>query len=536
MQYLIGALLAAVAAYIVLWLVVTALVLFVVPAFLVVFAVCVLCGVVFAPIIAVLTLTGIGTWGAYVATPDDVVAGRVRLLWRDKKEPFPPDTAWPGYVVAQWRLDLERMWRNGQGSLNKMLQGLNGFTGDLELPFLWAPLLIFLYGGWFAAVVGALLGAAVVVLLGALVIGPAWVGTVTTTGLVRSVDFLVRRWRKAEGSCHACHWVTMLPAYPCRNCQQLHRDLRPGWLGVWWHKCGCGARLPTTVLRATKRLGAKCPRCGESLRRGAGALTDIRLPVFGPMSAGKTRLVYAALVAMRDRLAAAGGTLAFEDPGSRKAFDEATEIIESGASTQKTEQGPLPRPITAHVTNGKRQAMLHLFDAAGEYFVDREDNTKLEFLDTAQGLVFVVDPFSVPWVADQLTGARNSRLVAAHPAKENPERVYHVTVRRLAEYGVTTAGRHLAIAVVKSDLLIDLPFAAELRAGNAREWLNQAGLDNLVLSAERDFSEVRYFTVASVAEKSVEALSPANPFLWLMNAVGFAAGSSHRGEQPVSSS
>jgi hypothetical protein len=535
MPYLIGAIFAVVAAYIALWLVVSAIVLFLVPAFLVVLAVCVLGGVVFAPIVAMLTLTGVGTWGSYVATPDDVVAGNVRLLWRKKNEPFSPDGAWPGYLVAQWRLDLLRMWRNGHDALNRWLQALNGFTRDLYLPFLWTPLLIFLYGGWLATVVGALLGAAVVVVLGALVIGPAWVGTVTVIGLVRSVDVLVRRRRKASGSCPKCHWVTMLPAYPCANCKELHRDLRPGWLGVLWHRCRCGVRLPTTVLRATKRLGATCPRCGESLRRGAGVLTDIRLPVFGPMSAGKTRLVYAALVAMRDRFSAVGGTLAFEDPGSRTAFDEATAIIASGASTQKTEQGPLPRPITAHVTNGKREAMLHLFDAAGEYFVDREDNTKLEFLDTAQGLVFVVDPFSVPWVADQLTGARNSRLVAAHPAKEDPERVYHVTVRRLAEHGVTTAGRHLAVVVVKSDLLIDLPFAADLRAGNAREWLNQAGLDNLVLSAERDFAEVRYFTVASVAEKSVESLAPANPFLWLMNAVGFATGSGHRGEQPVSS-
>jgi hypothetical protein len=528
MGYVIGAIAAAIAAYLALWLAVTIIVLFVVPAFLVVLAVCVLGGMGFAPVMAALTLAGAGTWGAGVATPDDVAAGRVRLLGRKKDEPFPPDKAWPGYLVSQWRLDLEQMWRNGQNALNKLLQSLNGFTKDLEMPALWTPLLIFLYGGWFAVVVGALLGAAFLVAVGAVVVVPAWLGTLATMGLVRLVDSQIRRWRKAEGSCHACHWVTRLPAYPCDNCQQLHRDLRPGWLGVLWRTCACGTRLPTTVLRATKRLGPKCPRCGETLRRGAGVLTDIRLPVFGPMSAGKTRLVYAAFVAMRDRLAAAGAALAFEDSGSRAAFDEATQIIASGISTQKTVQGQLPRPITAHVTNGKREAMLHLFDAAGEYFVDREDNTKLEFLDTAQGLVFVVDPFSVPWVADQLTGARTSRLVEAHPAREAPDQVYHVTVRRLTEYGVATAKRRLAIAVVKSDLLLDLPFAAELRAGNTREWLNQAGLDNLVLSAERDFAEVRYFTVASVAEKSIDATSPANPFLWLMNAVGFATG-----EQPV---
>jgi hypothetical protein len=530
MGYVIGFFLAIFALYIALWLIVAAIVYLVVPALLILVTVGMLGGVVFAAAVAVLTLAGVGSWGARTITPDDVVRGAVTLPWRKKTEPFAPDRAWPSYLVAQWRTDLVKAWEGARAALLRVLRRLNGFTKTLEYPFAWTPLLVFLYGGWAAVVVGALAGGLVIVTLGALVLGPAWVGAVAVIGLARSVDLVVRRRRKASGSCPSCYFVTMLPAYGCDHCQELHRDLRPGWLGAVWHKCWCGTKLPTTVLRAAKRLGSRCPRCGQSLRTGAALLTDIRLPVFGPMSAGKTRLVYAGLVALRDRLAADGAQMTFDDPTSGTTFGEAIKIIESGDSTQKTVQGPLPRPVSARVTSGKRAALLHLFDAAGEYYVDRDDNSKLEFLDTAQGLVFVVDPFSVRWVTDQLTGARNERLVAAHPADEDPERVYHVTVRRLAEYGVDTARRHLAVAVVKSDLLIDLPLAADLRTGNAREWLNQAGLDNLVLSAERDFAEVRYFAVASVAGKASESLSPANPFLWLMSEVGFVPG---QGNRPV---
>jgi hypothetical protein len=182
----------------------------------------------------------------------------------------------------------------------------------------------------------------------------------------------------------------------------------------------------------------------------------------------------------------------------------------------------LPHAITARITRQHKSALVHLFDAAGEFYLDRDDNSELEFLDHAQGLVLVVDPFSMHWVVDHLGDGLRNRLVAAHPAATDPEQVYHVTARRLRDYGVKTARRRLAVAVVKADLLFDLPLAADLRAGQVRQWLQAAGLDNLVLSAERDFAEVAYFVVASTATQPAEFLSPANPFSWLMEHAGMS--------------
>ena len=185
--------------------------------------------------------------------------------------------------------------------------------------------------------------------------------------------------------------------------------------------------------------------------------------------------------------------------------------------------------ITAEITaapgkvrrNAQRKALLHLFDAAGEFYIDRNDNSELLFLDHAQGLVFVVDPFSIPWVRDGLGGLGRDILTRANPAVDDPEQVYHVTTGRLRQYGVHTAGQRLAIALVKADLLLDLPPAQELRANRVRHWLQTAGLDNLVLAAERDFAEVRYFLVASVPGGRVgNPMSAANPFTWLMERAG----------------
>jgi hypothetical protein len=250
-------------------------------------------------------------------------------------------------------------------------------------------------------------------------------------------------------------------------------------------------------------------------------LTDIRIPVFGPVSAGKTRLVSAGLVAMRDRAAANGAAIEFVDEDSADVYRTGAVVIETDGNTSKTAAGQLPTAITAQIRTGRRKATLHLFDAAGEFYTNRDDNADLEFLDHAQGLVFVVDPFSMQWVTDQFGGTYTPRVTAANPAANNPEEVYQITVRRLRDYRIDTTRQNLAIAVVKADLLAGTEPAVDLTPDTVRDWLDRAGLDNLVLSAERDFAEVRYFLVASVRTRAETAtMSPAAPFFWLVEKAG----------------
>lgn len=169
--------------------------------------------------------------------------------------------------------------------------------------------------------------------------------------------------------------------------------------------------------------------------------------------------------------------------------------------------------------------------------MDRQENTELEFLDHARGLVFVVDPFSARWVRDQFGGAGDARVVAANPATRDPDDVYQVTVRRLKDYRVDLGRRALAVVVVKADLLQDLDWAGPLLSGRVREWLTTAGLENMVLSAERDFAEVRFFVASSLTgTRPGSALSPAEPFLWLMGRGGFPVsrgGSGRTVKEPV---
>ena len=78
----------------------------------------------------------------------------------------------------------------------------------------------------------------------------------------------------------------------------------------------CGTLLPTMALRAAWRLEAVCQRCGEPLPAGSGAVRDVRIPIFGDTSAGKTRFLYAALNSLIDITSRAGIPLGFPDQDS----------------------------------------------------------------------------------------------------------------------------------------------------------------------------------------------------------------------------
>jgi double-GTPase-like protein len=502
-----------------LWLLVAAFMVIGLPVLVVVVPVTVLAGVVLAVVVVVRTLSGLAATGPMTITPGDVQARRAGLAKRRATQPFDPDPAWPHYLVAQWRVDLGTAWRAVTGILRAGFQRLSMFTMYPSAQWLRRICGAFAFLFWFTLCCGAVAGASVLLGLCWAVRTVAWLGWLAVAGVLRGGDFLVRRVRGAQPSCQHCYYVGRIPAFSCDRCGRLHHDLRPGRLGAVWRRCACGRRLHTTVLGASaQRLVARCQRCEQPLRPGSAVLTDIRLPLFGPVFAGKTRLMYAGLTALRDAAAANGAEMGFVDDESEQAFTNGAEVIGSGADTVKTPAGELPPALTVRFTMARRKALLHLFDAAGEFFADRDENTELEFLDHAQGLVFVVDPFSLPSVRDQL-----GDTAPTAPAAQDTESVYQVTVRRLRDYGVDTRRRGLAMTVVKADLLAGLPVAQDLLAGQVKEWLIEAGMDNLVQAAERDFGDVRYFLVASLPVRQAgPGRSPADPFGWLISRAGLA--------------
>jgi hypothetical protein len=457
-------------------------------------------------------------------TAHDAAAGR--LPGRVRADSLRRDLAWPQYFATQVLLDLRalvaltassvrRAWSSASAPLS------NGETRAVSVAFfpLWLPILALLV----TLTAGAAVAAGVVVVVTTGTAALAWSVGVPAVALLRAGE---RGWQvavRATGSCPHCYYVDRLPAFRCpgphdaddrASGADLHRDIRPGRLGVLWRRCACGRRLPTTVVRATRRLEARCPRCTKPLPARSGAARDIRVPVFGATSAGKTNLILAALVALSDPKRLRRGTRArLPSDADQAALRQFREALGAGRRAPKT-SASRPVAMTLMLRRGLRPTLLHLFDAAGEVLVDPRQNSDLAYFDNARTLVFVIDPFSVDSVRQEAAAGFPELLAKAQPATYDAEQSYNATVTRLHRYGVATDRQHLAFVVSKGDLLRQLPVAAGLGEDSAsvRKWIIKQRLDNLVTAATRDFANVRYFVVAAAGPNP----NAAEPLRWLL--------------------
>ncbi|MFD6680163.1 TRAFAC clade GTPase domain-containing protein [Micromonospora parva] len=451
--------------------------------------------------VAGVVLVGRVSW-VRVRTPDDVhggtLAGRVAPAFVRR------DRAWPQYFAAQVLLDARALVERVRLITHAVWVRPHRWARAHKLKWWWpfyAPVLA-AQAGVTVGVMAGVLGAGLVI---AGVSAAAWLVGVPVVLLLRGLDAGWQAVFGARASCQHCHQLAAVPAYRCRGPHppgdrltgaDLHRDLRPGRLGVLWRRCGCGAPLPTTVLRAafSSRLEACCPACTGTLLPGAGVVTDVRMPVFGAASAGKTQLIMSALAGLEQVAKRVDVAVTLPDEHSRQQHEVYARLMREGASPAKTEAAGPPVAVTLRLAKGPRVALVHLFDAAGENLVDREQNARLTYLDHARSLIYVLDPFSVRRVRDEFAAGAPEVFAAANPATYDPEDAYNATVQRLQEFGVPTGRRRLAFVVSKADLLEKMSAGPDDPAG-VRSWLRDNGLNNLVLAVERDFREVRYFLV-----------------------------------------
>jgi hypothetical protein len=462
-----------------------------------------------------------------IITPSAYVAERI------KAHPVPvghfePDMAWPAYPLRQLSADVTRVWTTLRGRWARLWRWPGGRVLWFVLPWSVPAAACLLVAGLTAAVVVTVF--MLVTWLCAVVVLVPWTACVA---VLRNADGLWHRAMRTEASCPRCYHVTPRPAYRCRNCDRLHRDIRPGRLGAVVRRCQCGALLPTMVLRAAWRLEALCQRCGASLRAGSAARRDVRVPIFGDTAAGKTRFMYAAL----DSLSAATGRaqmpLTFPDADSEREAGIALALIRSGQDTASTAVA-LPTALTCLIGRGAGSTLLHLFDAAGEQYRAPSTQEQLTFLDHGHGLVYILDPFSIGVVRDRAAGQSSAAIQAARAAAGDPELAYEQVVSRLRDSGVAADTQRLAVVVSKADLLALADIEAPAESAALADWLSEAGVHNLVLSARHAFAEVRYFSVASVAAASADASrDPGAPLRWLLAARGARVPGQHDGRGPT---
>jgi hypothetical protein len=433
---------------------------------------------------------------------------------------FPSDPGWPAYPHRQAHADLQRA-RVNIARLDRAI-----WVGPSKLFFRDHPgwwilvpvpavtlgfLLLARAAAWFCFGVYALVN--VVCAWGSLAL------LIPAAAALRGAEHWRRDRLRTQASCTQCFHVTSWPAYQCPACLRPHHDVSPGRLGLLLRRCECGTHLPTMASRTAWQATALCQRCGASLPQGAGAVRDVRVPVFGDISVGKTRFLYASLNSVMQTAQRAGLKVSFPDASSQKLAEFGLGVIRSGRETAKTSTNAQVR-LTFRLGAGRRSELVHLFDAAGEHFRGARQPDALRFLDDGHGLVYVLDPFSVEAIRRQVAGRDAAAPGFANAAVGDPELTYDEVASRLRDSGIPASAQSLAVVVSKADLLrsagLDLPTDS---AAIAR-WLRDSGVHNLVISAPREFAAVRFFMVASQDIPPGGQDDPGAPLRWLLTSHG----------------
>jgi hypothetical protein len=361
----------------------------------------------------------------------------------------------------------------------------------------------------------AAIGCAIVHLL-AVGISAAVVRAAGTT--LRAVDSAVLRVKNIRMVCPNpnCYEQVRYPSYECpgRACARRHHDVRPGRFGILRRRCECGTRMKTLLLFGSAQMDAFCPHCGKSLEHRPGKTAEIVLPFFGAIGAGKTRLLFSVVAQLllwsedaapgRERFVAE-----LADTPTTGKLEDASRWLSQDSVTGKTPVD-LPRAYLIRLTAGHDRRLLHMFDAAGEFFHTPGRTQELRYLNKAQTFILVIDPLSVEAFWDQLLPEQQAELKAVRSAAPPPELAYQQAHQEIEAMGVRLKKARLAVAFSRADL-IGAP------GDDVAAWAkDDLGLGNLVRSVQLTFGEARFFHTAAVMTDGVVHASIPALLRWVL--------------------
>ena len=401
-----------------------------------------------------------------------------------------------------------------------------------ELWFLTFPLGITVY---LIAAAGAAVGFVTYVIFGLLHL--AIVATCVALGIATAYslwffEYLQMLWRQINIRCphKNCHKPIKLPLYNCSECSKKHEKLVPGSYGVFRRQCSCGAWLPTLFLFGRNQLPSYCPHleCGQSLDSGTQITRNLLIPIVGGVSAGKTNYLIASLLEIHRRADAGGASVAFSQEKYKKIYEISKRNFQSGNVAGKTVEES-PDAFLINVNTGGEDRMLYIYDAAGELF-QRTDNLRLqEYYRDFNGIVFLIDPFSLTQIQDTLENELAAAESQIKPSAERPQDIYDKllqTIQQETGAGKGAMAKPLAVVVTKDDAfgvaeqirdIASMQPPLEKNAKHTREslavrtWLDKNGAGNLIRGMEKDFREVAYFHCSPLGRMPDAGTTPFTP-------------------------
>lgn len=374
------------------------------------------------------------------------------------------------------------------------------------------------------AAAGAVAGAAAYVLFGlvhlvlVLLCGAI---AISLAGLARMAEYASMTWRRIFLVCpHAnCYRPIVLPTYVCPNCGATHLRLVPGSYGIFRRICKCTARLPTLFLLGRNNLPSFCPHsdCGRPLNSDWGVIRNLHVPIVGGPASGKTSFMMASMCELHDLSRKGEIGLEFPEKKHETLFERCRNDFRQGTLVAKTAEQS-PDAFLVKLETGDRKSLLYIYDAAGELYQQSDVLARHEYYGYTHGVVFLLDPFSLPQVQVDYAALLKSTSDRVKPCAEMAQDVYDRMIGTLRSFSNSDGAFKsipFAVVVTKADAFgiakkIEVTAVNDINSA-VRQWLINNGESNLVRCIENDFKRVRYFHCSSLGRLPDSSSSPFDP-------------------------
>lgn len=398
-----------------------------------------------------------------------------------------------------------------------------------------------LFGGLFGGIISAL-SATILSLFFFLVYAGFGIARLTDTGHLKI--------RKIYTACPVCKRKSLIPVYQCPNCHAEHTDLRPGRYGILYRKCSCGTKMPTHFVTGRKNLKALCPYCKSDIADRENVVLSV--PVVGARSTGKTAFITAFSKDFIEKTAPSlGWKTSFYDGKKEKIFEQIRADYSHGSTrmTERTKNLEGTSSVSfSFFLKGRglsTERLLHIYDIPGEVFIDGSENEIPYHYEYCQGIVLMLDPFSVPEVqtrfghlltaedkagigrtdADTVLDAFSGKIreVTGLSVEKLYDTPIAVVLSKADQPGVREYLGEEAVKRAQKELLkqgIKNVSRADAEDYACRQFLKEMGMQHVLKSMERLSRKHRYFACSAIGHtRDRGAYTPKGvsaPMEWLL--------------------
>lgn len=348
--------------------------------------------------------------------------------------------------------------------------------------------------------------------------------------------------------CSTCYAHMRIPIHVCPHCATEHSRLWPSVYGVFHHRCNvCNNKLPTLNSLGRLQLIRKCISCGRPMNKKVGELINVHLPVIGGPSAGKSNYIFMATRELINTYAIPRSyTVEFPDERDEQEYKRYLQDLSLGRVLAKTPDiTPQAYNLALKRPGNRIGRIIYIYDVAGEAYAV-EDNTVLQkYYDYVNGLVFVIDPFSIDlyWRAHEreVNALRTALRPSGLSVMDGYERMITVLEASIGLNPTRRFKQPIAVVISKADALdledrIGRSAARKLMRSDptirleedainllVEQFLVEYEMGNLVRDLHLQFEHVRFFSCSALGRmpdernhRPFEPVGVLEPLLWVL--------------------